>query len=516
MGGGDTKLTGPDLSVGVSPGDLPDGGILVGHAAGEAVLLARRGVEVFAVGASCTHYGGPLAEGAVVGEEVRCPWHHACFSLRTGEPLRAPALNPIACFEVETRDGRLVVLGKREPSTMRRTDGGPASVVIVGAGAAGNACAEQLRREGYAGTVVLLGAEATVPVDRPNLSKDYLAGNAPEEWIPLRSEDFYRENDIELALGARVSELDHAAGRVVLAGGASRTFGALVLATGADPIKLPVPGADASHVFTLRTLADSRAIIARAAGAKRAVLLGAGFIGLEVAASLRARGVEVDVVAPEAVPLGRVLGDALGGFVRKLHESRGVTFHLGATAKAIGGDSVELSNGQRLSADLVVVGAGVRPEVSLAQRAGLKVDRGIVVDEYLRTSAANVWAAGDVARWPDARSGETIRVEHWVVAERMGQIAAKNVLGRMEACDLVPFFWSAHYDVVVNYVGHAESWDRVDVDGDIEARDVAVAYRRKGTTLAVATIGRDRAALDAEIAMEHGDEATLTRLVPRK
>jgi NADPH-dependent 2,4-dienoyl-CoA reductase/sulfur reductase-like enzyme/nitrite reductase/ring-hydroxylating ferredoxin subunit len=514
MSGGDAKLTGPDLSLGVSPGDVPDGGVLLGHAGGEAVLLARRGAQVFAVGASCTHYGGPLGEGAVVGEEIRCPWHHACFSLRTGEPVRAPALNPIPCFDVEARDGRLVVLGKREPSTMRRDSGGPASVVIVGAGAAGNACAEELRRQGYAGRLALIGAEATVPVDRPNLSKDYLAGNAPEEWIPLRGEDFYSEREIDVSLGARVKELDLAGRRVVLADGVSHSFGALVLATGADPIRLPIPGSDAPHVFTLRTLADSRAIIARAASAKHAALIGAGFIGLEVAASLRARGVEVHVIAPEAIPLGRVLGDALGGFVRKVHEGHGVTFHLGTTTRKIAADGVELSNGQRVPADLVVIGAGVRPEVSLAQRAGLAVDRGILVDAYLRTSGENVWAAGDVARWPDPRSGEAIRVEHWVVAERMGQIAARNVLGRMEACELVPFFWSAHYDVVVNYVGHAESWDRLDIDGDIEARDTAVAYRRSGKTLAVATIGRDRAALDAEIALERGDEATLARIVP--
>jgi NADPH-dependent 2,4-dienoyl-CoA reductase/sulfur reductase-like enzyme/nitrite reductase/ring-hydroxylating ferredoxin subunit len=513
MSGGESKLTGPDLSEGIAAGDVPDGGSLLGHSGGDAVLLVRRGTEVFAVGAACTHYGGPLAEGLVAGDEIRCPWHHACFSLRTGEPLRAPALNPIACFNVESREGRLVVLGKREPSTMRRDTRGPSSVVIVGAGAAGNACAEALRREGYAGPLAMIGAEATVPVDRPNLSKDYLAGNAPEEWIPLRPESFYQDNEIDLLLGTRVTTLDPKAARIVLADGTSRSFGALVLATGADPIRLALPGADLPHVFTLRTLADSRAIIARAASAKRAALLGAGFIGLEVAASLRARGLEVDVIAPEAVPLGRVLGDALGGFVRTLHEQHGVVFHLGTTASAITADGVELASGDRVKADLVVVGAGVRPDVSLAQGAGLTIDRGIVVDEYLRTSAENVWAVGDVARWPDARTGDRVRVEHWVVAERMGQIAASNVLGKLAPCDLVPFFWSAHYDVTINYVGHAESWDRVDIDGRIEARDAAVAFRRRGKTLAIATIGRDAAALAAEAAMEREDEPALVSLV---
>ncbi len=512
--GGETKLTGPDLAQGIAIADVADGGVLLGHAQGEAVLVARRGAELFAVGATCTHYGGPLAEGLVVGDEVRCPWHHACFSLRTGEPVRAPALNAIACFDVTTRDAKLYVLGKRDAATVRLADAGPTSVVIVGAGAAGNACAEALRRERYAGPIALIGAEATVPVDRPNLSKDYLAGNAPEEWIPLRGEDFYREHEVELVTGALVTAIDVARKHVELDGGASRPYGALVLATGATPAKPPIPGIDAPHVFVLRTLADSRAIVARARAAKRAVLVGAGFIGLEVAASLRARGLEVHVVAPEAIPLARVMGEAIGAFVRKLHEEHGVTFHLGMGTKAIEADAVVLASGERLAADLVVVGAGVRPDVALAEKAGLKTDRGIVVDEQLRASAPGVWAIGDVARWPDPRSGESIRVEHWVVAERMGQIAARSILGAKVRCDLVPFFWSAHYDVTINYVGHAERWDRIDVAGSLDARDAAVAFRLAGKTLAIATIGRDRAALDAEAAMERGDESALRTLVP--
>ncbi len=512
--GGETKLTGPDLAQGVALADVADGAVLLGHAQGEAVLVARRGAEVFAVGATCTHYGGPLAEGLIVGDEVRCPWHHACFSLRTGEPVRAPALNAIACFDVTTRDSKIYVLGKRDAATVRLQDAGPTSVVIVGAGAAGNACAEALRRERYAGPIALIGAEATGPVDRPNLSKDYLAGNAPEEWMPLRGEDFYREHEVELVTGARVTAIDVARKHVELDGAPSRPYGALVLATGATPAKPPIPGIDAPHVFVLRTLADSRAIIARAATAKRAVLIGAGFIGLEVAASLRTRGLEVLVVAPESVPLARVMGDAIGGFVRQLHEDHGVQFRLGVGTKAIESDAVVLASGERVPADLVVVGAGVRPDVALAEKAGLKMDRGIVVDERLVTSAPGIWAIGDAARWPDPRSGESIRVEHWVVAERMGQIAAKSILGAKVRCDLVPFFWSAHYDVTINYVGHAERWDRIDMAGKLEARDAAIAFRLAGKTLAIATIGRDRAALEAEAAMERGDEAALRKIVP--
>ncbi len=507
-------LAGPDLSAGVPVESVTEGRTLLGHALGEAVFLVRRGEDVLAVGATCTHYGGPLAEGLIVGEEVRCPWHHACFSLRTGEPLRGPALNPIPCFDVTRRDGKLFILGKREAATVRLADAGPPSVVIVGAGAAGNACAEALRRARYAGPITLFGAEETVPVDRPNLSKDYLAGNAPEEWIPLRGEDFYREHDIELHVGTRVTAIDVAKKTLALSSGGSRAYGALVLATGAQPVRPPIPGVDAPHVLVLRTLADSRTIVARAATAKRAVLVGAGFIGLEVAASLRTRGLEVHVAAPEAVPLARVMGDAVGAFVRKLHEEHGVRFHLGATVRAIEPGAVVLGDGTRLEADLVVVGAGVRPDVALAEQAGLAVDRGILVDKHLRASAPSVWAAGDVARWPDPRSGAAIRVEHWVVAERMGQTAAHSVLGASVRFDAVPFFWSAHYDVTIAYVGHAERWDRVDIHGSLDARDAAVAFRLGGKTLAVATVGRDGVSLEAEAALEEGDEAALRMLVP--
>jgi NADPH-dependent 2,4-dienoyl-CoA reductase/sulfur reductase-like enzyme/nitrite reductase/ring-hydroxylating ferredoxin subunit len=511
---GETPLTGPDLTLGVDASAVREGAVLLGHAHGEPVLLARRGDEVLAIGAKCTHYGGPLGEGLVVGDEVRCPWHHACFSLRTGAPVRAPALEPVACFDVTSRQGKIVVLGKRTPPPPTAPAAAPSSVIIVGAGAAGNACAEALRRAGYAGPIALAGGEGTVPVDRPNLSKDYLAGSAPEEWISLRDEAFYARNRIELHTDGRVEAVDVGARRVRFAGGEARDYGALVLATGARPVRLPLAGADGPQVLTLRTLADSRAIIARAAGAKRAVIVGAGFIGLEVAASLRARGLEVHVVAREKILHERILGPALGALVRRVHEEHGVVFHLEATLARIEGAAVILASGARIEGDFVVMGVGVTPDIDLARAAGLAVDRGVVVDAQLRASAPGIWAAGDVARWPDARTGERIRVEHWVVAERMGQIAAQNVLGAGLNCDLVPFFWSAHYDLVINYVGHAETWDTVDVSGHIDAKDAAVAYRRAGKTLAVATVGRDGAALEAEAAMERGDEAALRALVP--
>jgi 3-phenylpropionate/trans-cinnamate dioxygenase ferredoxin reductase subunit len=500
---GESKLSGPDLEKdGIPLEALQEGRCALGHAGGESVLVVRRGARHFAIGATCTHYGGPLAEGRVVGNEVRCPWHHACFSLETGEPLHAPALNPVSAFEVETREGRLFVTGKKAAPPRRSVDQAPESVVIVGAGAAGHAAAEMLRREGYDGPITLIGEDPAAPYDRPNLSKDYLAGNAPEEWIPLRPDDFYGEQRIDLRRETRVEAIDPGARTVTLAGGETLSYGALLLATGASPVKLDVPGADLPHVFTLRTLADSRAIIARAGKGKRAVVVGSSFIGLEVAASLRAREVEVDVVSLDARPLERVLGEQLGDFLHRLHEEKGVRFHLQRSVKQIDSTSVTLDDGVKLPAGLVVVGIGVRPNLGLAERAGLAIDRGVTVDAYLQTSAPGIWAAGDIARWPDARTGEAIRVEHWVVAQRQGQAAAKNILGRRAPFDAVPFFWSNHYDVAIAYLGHASGKDPVQVEGDLAKGDCSIRFLRDGKVRALATIGRDAESLATEEAWE--------------
>jgi NADPH-dependent 2,4-dienoyl-CoA reductase/sulfur reductase-like enzyme/nitrite reductase/ring-hydroxylating ferredoxin subunit len=505
MSEGDTELTGPDLESGIAAGEVPDGGMLVGHAAGKAVLLVRRGTEWFAIGAVCSHYSGPLPEGLVVGDTVRCPWHHACFSLRTGESLRPPALNDVPCWRVEERAGKVYVTGESlaRRSVVRRPGSHPASVVIVGAGAAGECAAETLRRDGYAGPLTLYDTDPDAPYDRPNLSKDYLAGSASDDWIPLHPPDFYRDLGIDIVHGRRVVSLEPRTRRVLLDDGGAREYGALLLATGATPVRLPPEmerGKPAVHY--LRSFADSKAIIAAAEKAKRVVVLGASFIGLEVAASLRARKLEVHVVSPDARPLERVMGSGLGDFIRRLHEEHGVVFHLRQTARTVADGVVTLESGEQLQADLVVAGIGVRPNVELAAAAGLTLDRGVLVDERLQTSAPGVFAAGDIARWPDLHTGENIRVEHGVLAQRQGQAVARSMIGESQRFDAVPFFWSQHYDVPINYAGHAERWDTIEIDGSVESRDCAVRFVSSNRTLAVATINRDRECLQAEVAME--------------
>jgi nitrite reductase/ring-hydroxylating ferredoxin subunit/thioredoxin reductase len=340
-----TRLSGSDLAAGIALSAIPGGMPLLGHAQGEPVLLARKDDELFATGNVCTHYHAPLSEGLQVKDTIPCPWHHACFNLRTGEALRAPALDPLPCWRVEQKDGNVYVREKLEPAKQQLSSNVPESVAIIGDGAAGNVAAETLRREGYDGRITLLSADSSVPYDRPQLSKSYLAGSTPPESNPLRSSGFYRQHDIDLKLNVRVANIDTVSRRLQLVDGGMYTYDSLLLATGAEPVKLDVPGADLPHVRYLRTRADSRALIAKALAEQRVVIIGASFIGLEVAASLSARNLEVHVIAPGSSPMGKILGIEVETFIRKLHENHGLKFHLGTKAASIDEHNVILTNG---------------------------------------------------------------------------------------------------------------------------------------------------------------------------
>jgi NADPH-dependent 2,4-dienoyl-CoA reductase/sulfur reductase-like enzyme/nitrite reductase/ring-hydroxylating ferredoxin subunit len=505
------KITGPDLVTdGLPVEELPDDLPAVGHVDGKPVVVVATPDGPRAVGGKCTHYGGPLGDGICVNGEIRCPWHHASFDLASGEAVGAPALNPIPVYDTTVREGRIFVTGLKERETEGPTPPmAPESVVIVGAGAAGAAAAEALRRYGYTGPISMIGVEA--PVDRPNLSKDYLAGTAPEEWMPLRSAEFYDEAGIDLISGEAVAGIDPTARSVHLEGGRQLAYGALLLATGAEPRRLDVPGGDLPHVHYLRSLEDSRAIIAALEDATRVAVIGAGFIGLEVAASLRHREIEVTVIAPEDVPLAELVGETLGHFVEDLHREHGVEFRLGRGVTEIRAGEVILDDGSGVAADLVVIGIGVIPRTDLGDSAGLNVDDGIVVDDHLLTSDPNIWAAGDVARYPGP-DGEPVRVEHWVLAERQGQAVARNMLGNDMPFAEPPFFWSQHYDVPINVTGHLAGWDEELVRGDPHERDVLVGYLKAGVVRAVASIYRDSDSLRAENALGTGDQDHLAQL----
>ncbi|MGH8870871.1 MAG: FAD-dependent oxidoreductase [Acidimicrobiia bacterium] len=509
--GEETKAIGPDLvNEGISSESMELNTPAKGQVDDKQVIVVRTEDGLRAVAGSCTHYGGPLGDGLCVGGQVHCPWHHAIFDLTTGEAVGGPALNPIRVYEPSERDGRVYVTGPVDaPIPDRVPPVTPTSVVIVGSGAAGAAAAETLRRLGYANPITLIGEEP--PIDRPNVSKDYLAGTAPEEWMPLRSPDFYREHDIDLVTGARVTVIDRGRQTVALEDGRTLEYGALLVAPGAEPRRLPTPGGNQPHVHYLRTLEDSRSIISALGGTQHAIVIGAGFIGLEVAASLRQRDLEVTVVAPEEVPLVSVIGETLGRFVQELHEEHGVVFRLGQTVSEIGADQVTLDDGTTLPADLVVIGVGVIPRTGLAEDAGLEVDNGIVVDDRLRTSDPNIWAAGDVALYPDQNAGR-VRIEHWVLAERQGQAAARNILGHDVPFTDPPFFWSQHYDLPINVAGHAKEWDEEIVRGDPAELDVMVGYREDGVIQAVASIYRDLESLRAEHALATQDREAMETL----
>ncbi len=499
--------SGPNLVVGIRMADLPDGAMLTGRVGDEDVLVARRGAEVFAVDALCPHYHAALSEGLLVGDTVRCPLHHACFSVRTGAALRAPALDALGCWKVERSGDSIVIKERLKPvprAAGRANAATPRSLVILGGGAAGVAAAATLRAEGYAHDLTLISADDSAPYDRPNLSKDFLEGTAPDDWMPLRAPQYYAEHGINLLLNATVSALDTARKQLTLQDGRVISYDGLLLATGADPVRLPIAGAAPESMLYLRTFADARALVARVVQARTVIVLGASFIGLEVAASLRKRGLAVHVVAPDAVPMAKVLGPEVGRYIQSVHEAHGVRFHLGTTVASAAANSYTLANGERLEADFVVAGVGVRPSVQLAQRGGLAVEDGVLVDEYLQTSAAGVYAAGDIARWPDPHSGERVRVEHYVLAQRQAQTAARNLLGCREKFDAVPFFWSQHYHITIRYVGHARAWDTLRIDGSLADAHCTVRYQRAGHTLAVATMGRDRENLQAEVALELG------------
>ena len=491
---------------------------------GQKVLLVRLDGHYYAYGGACPHEGGPLGDGVLCEGHVRCPWHQAVFDGRTGHVEQPPALDDLAPLEVRVDGDKILVAlpedtpGPRTPemadynptadaeAATGRTDAAPArpteeklrqgrTFVIVGAGAAGLAAAQALRAEGYQGKITMLTREPHAPYDRTALSKSYLEDPDADRPV-LRPGGFYRKHGIELLTGCEVTAVDVGARRVSCADGSELACDKLLLATGAVPRRLDVEGADLPGVFLLRSLADNEALRSAAETAKRAVVIGASFIGMEVAASLRGRGIEVTVVAPESVPFERTLGPDIGRMYREKHEAEGVTFRLGQTVDRFDGDGalqgVELAGGDRLDADLAVVGVGVRPATDYLQGLDLHDDGSVPVDANLR-AAEDVYAAGDVARFPDWRTGEPVRIEHWRLALQHGQVAGRNLAGRAQPYDDVPFFWTNQYWVITQDGGRAGQWDEIVVDGDVGQQNFVAFYVKDGRVFAAAGCERDQA-----------------------
>ena len=497
---GATTTEGPDFSRGIAITEIPTDGTIVGRVGSEPVLLSRFDGEFIAVSGTCTHYGAALGHGLIAEGSVRCPLHHACFDLRSGRALHAPALDDLDGWTVNVEGGMAFVTARA--GTIITNTAKPrqnvAKIVIVGGGAAGVACANQLRKLGYDGSITMLSADVDPPYDRPNLSKDFLAGNAPDEWMPLRSAKWYRDQSIDLRLQTDVTRIDAAERLVSCGSGDEFSYDRLLLATGSEPNLLTGHGFHHEDVVTLRSFADARTLIERSSRARHAVIVGSSFIGLEAASALRARGIEVSVVSTESVPFENTFGPELGGFLQKLHEQNGVRFALGAAAASYDGRHLTTASGARLKADYVLVGIGVRPRLDLGRSAGLRVADGILVDQYLETGVPGIYAAGDIAAYPDPLTNEPVRIEHWAVAERQGEVVAANMLSHSQPFHAVPFFWTEQHGVTVRYVGRAARWDDIRIDGDLRAGEAVIRYFDNGIHRATATLGRDLDSLEDE------------------
>ena len=474
------------------------------------VLVAHIQDEFYAVAAHCSHAGAPLETGVVSDHRIICPWHNACFDLCTGQQQEPPGLNDLARFETWVSEGKVHVrvpetlpqhmppaMASYSPQTNART------LVVLGAGAAGVSAAEQLRQSGFEGEIQIVTAEEELPYRRTALSKAYLQQDESDDPPELRSPAFYGENGIDILTGKRAERVDPEAKEIRFIDGSTLTYDKLLIATGAKARSLHVPGADLKNIFTLRTAQDAKALLQSIQCKEKAVVIGSGFIGLEAASSLRQQGLAVTVVSSSPVPLEKILGKEVGKVFQQLHEENGVAFRFEDRAIAFSGkdsvQSVTLDSGQELEADVVVVGIGVEPATEFLDKSWLNEDQSVSVDDRFQLlnptthqPAAGTYAAGDIAEFSNPQTGEPVRIEHWRLAMQQGRVAARNMAGESAQYEGVPFFWTGQFDLKLRYVGHAEDWDDVIIDGELESREFLAFYVVNKRILAVAGCGRDR------------------------
>ena len=462
--------------------------------AGETLILVRDGETVRAFEGTCPHAGAPLAKGAVCNGQIVCPWHKAVFSVSDGALLEPPALNGLASYRTQIRDGAIYVDPVRQDRAKPAATGVDGHVVLLGAGAAGAACASALREFGFAGSITMVSREADAPYDRTALSKFVLeGGKAPDEIAALRPAGFYDAHRIE-RVEAGIERLDVSGRRVELDGGRALEFTHALVATGGKAKSLDIEGSDLDGVFTLRSKADAAQIVERAKQGGRAVILGSSFIGLESASALRKRGLEVSVVSPDAIPFAKQFGERIGTMFRDLHEKNGVRFHAETKATRLTGDGsvtgVVLESGETLPADLVLVGIGVGPATAFVDGLELTKEGGITVDAGM-LAAPDLYAAGDIASFPFGDGAA--RIEHWRVAQQQARIAARNMTGGTARYDGVPFFWTYHFGKRFEYLGHATTWDDVVIEGSLEEQDFVALLVDGGSVAGILACQRERA-----------------------
>ncbi len=478
-----------------------------------SVMVVRLGRKLFACGSMCTHYGGPLAKGVIRGTAVVCPWHMAQFDLKNGRRLRPPALDDVPCYRTKVKDGRVWISGPKSARAPKPRGHRQDTFLIAGAGAAGNAAAETLRREGFTGRVLLVTPEHGVPYDRPPLSKTFLLGGTDPADLALRPKDFYADSGIELLNGRRVVRVNPVGRLAWLDHGRPVRFDRLLLATGGTP-KIPrIPCGDRPGVYTLRSLADAKRILAALKGVRRVALLGSGFVSMELVSCLAGRGLEVHVITRELVPMTRTFGEEIGRWLMGLHKSNGVRFHLGASACSMAGGrrkTLTLSNGEQVQAEIVIAGLGILPAVSFLMNTGLVVDGAVPVNGRLETGIPGIFAAGDIA------SLEGRRVEHWAEAERMGAHAARAMLGSRAIYDGPPFFWTRQFEHSIQYAGWAPEFDRVALRGRVGGRGFLAGYYSDGRLKAVAGAGRAKEVIGLSQILADGKNVTFAAFTSRR
>jgi apoptosis-inducing factor 3 len=508
-------------------GEMQQFSVSIGNDTREVLLVRAHDGSVQALAAHCSHYGAPLVKGVLHQDRVICPWHHACFSATSGKQLEPPGCNDLAQYPVSIESGTVYVElpdSKQEhlvPPLAAPTAGHGSShltFVIVGAGAAGAAAAEKLRQIGFQGRIVMLSAESELPYDRTKLSKAFLQSDEIKGADVLRSPQFYKQYGIDIKANANVTQLNVNSQQLTYGNGSTLNYDALLLATGGKVTQLPIKGNDLKNVFTLRRIEEAQEILKAAKSAQRAVIVGTGFIGMEVAASLSKQGLDVTVVAPNKVPFEKVLGVEIGKMIQQKHESHGVIFKLGRKVIALQGnhkvESVELETGEILPADMVVAGIGVRPATDFMKQIALdKNDNSVPVDQYLQ-AAPGIYAAGDIAQFPHFITGEPVRIEHWRLAMQHGQTAACNMLGQNIPFTSVPFFWTEQFDIKLRYVGHAEQWDNIVIQGNLDKPTFLAFYGKANQVMAVAGVGCDRDLAAIEEFMRLGQMPTMSEVNP--